>query len=127
MSELFSVRDRTVLVTGGTRGIGLMIATGFVEAGARVYVASRSSEACAETQAQLSKRGSCVAIAADCSSEAGCNELAREIGEREDGLHVLVNNAGANWGAPYAEYPASGWDKVLDLNVKGAVLPHPVL
>ncbi|MGH0035179.1 MAG: SDR family oxidoreductase [Myxococcota bacterium] len=119
MSSLFSIEGKVALVTGGTRGIGLMIARGFVSAGAKVYVASRKAEACEETAATLSELGECVGIPADLSSEAGCRALADEIQGRESALHILVNNAGANWGAPLADYPASGWDKVLDLNVKG--------
>ncbi len=119
MTDLFSIEGKTALVTGGTRGIGLMIARGFVEAGARVYVASRKADACQATQEELSKLGTCIGIPADLSSEAGCIALADEIRERESALHILVNNAGANWGARLAEYPASAMDKVLDLNVKG--------
>lgn len=119
MTSLFSIEGKTALVTGGTRGIGLMIARGYVEAGARVYVASRSEEACAETEKELSKLGTCVAIPANLSTQEGCVALADEIKGRETKLDILVNNAGANWGAPYDEFPASAWDRVLDLNVKG--------
>ncbi|MBW2292288.1 MAG: SDR family oxidoreductase [Deltaproteobacteria bacterium] len=119
MNDLFSIEGKIALVTGGTRGIGLMIARGYIEAGVRVYVASRSEEACAETEKELSKLGTCVAIPANLSTQEGCRKLADEIIERENKLDILVNNAGANWGAPYSEFPASGWDRVLDLNVKG--------
>jgi NAD(P)-dependent dehydrogenase (short-subunit alcohol dehydrogenase family) len=119
LKDLFSIEGKVALVTGGTRGIGLMIARGFALAGAKVYVASRKAEACEQTARELSEIGSCVGLAADLSTEAGCNALAGEIQGREGALHILVNNAGANWGAPLAEYPASGWDKVLDLNLKG--------
>ena len=118
MKELFSVAGKVVLVTGGSRGIGRMIAEGFVANGARVYVSARSAAACEETAAQLSKQGECTALPADLSSEAGCRRLADEVASREPRLDVLVNNAGANWGAPLAEYPDSAWDKVLALNVK---------
>jgi len=118
VKDLFSVEGKTVLVTGGSRGIGLMIARGFAEHGAKVYVASRSEAACAETAAELSKYGACVAVPADLSTEAGCNALAAAIAAEEPKLDVLVNNAGANWGAPIEEYPDSAWDKVLALNVK---------
>jgi NAD(P)-dependent dehydrogenase (short-subunit alcohol dehydrogenase family) len=118
MSELFSVRGKVALVTGGSRGIGLMIARGFVEAGARVYVASRKAEECERVAAELSAAGSCQALPADLGSEAGCRGLAEALAAREPALHVLVNNAGANWGAPLAEYPDAAWDKVLALNVK---------
>ncbi len=118
MKDLFSIEGKVALVTGGSRGIGLMIARGFVEAGARVYVSSRKAEVCEKVAGELSKRGTCVAIPADLGSEAEANRLAQEIAERESGLHILVNNAGANWGAPLAEYPDDAWDKVLSLNVK---------
>lgn len=119
MKDLFSVAGKVVLVTGGTRGIGLMIARGFVENGAKVYVSSRRKETCDEAAAELSKLGTCISLPADVSTEAEANRLAAEIGSREPALHVLVNNAGANWGAPLAEYPDAAWDKVLALNVKG--------
>lgn len=119
MKDLFSVAGKVALITGGSRGIGAMIARGLLEHGARVYVSSRKAEACEATAAELSRYGTCVALPADCSTQAGCEALARALGEREERLHVLVNNAGANWGAPLAEYPDSAWDKVLALNVKG--------
>ncbi len=119
MKDLFSIEGKTALVTGGTRGIGLMIARGYINAGARVYVASRSEQACAETEKELSKLGTCTAIPANLSTQEGCQGLADEIIGRESKLDILVNNAGANWGAPYDEFPASAWDRVLDLNVKG--------
>jgi len=118
VKDLFSVQGKTALVTGGSRGIGLMIARGFVEAGAKVYISARRQADCEKAAAELSQHGTCVAIPADLSTEAECNRLAREIAARESKLHILVNNAGANWGAPLAEYPDSAWDKVLALNVK---------
>jgi NAD(P)-dependent dehydrogenase (short-subunit alcohol dehydrogenase family) len=118
MSDLFSIEGKVALVTGGSRGIGLMIARGYAEAGARVYVSSRKAEACEEAAHELSKVGTAVALPADVSSEAGARRLAEEIASRESILHVLVNNAGANWGAPLAEFPDSAWDKVLALNLK---------
>ena len=118
MSDLFSLSGKVALVTGGSRGIGLMIARGFVEAGARVYISSRKADVCDEVAAELSKSGECVSLPADLATEDACITLASELGERESSLHVLVNNAGANWGAPIADYPADAWDKVLDLNVK---------
>jgi NAD(P)-dependent dehydrogenase (short-subunit alcohol dehydrogenase family) len=119
LSELFSIAGKTALVTGGSRGIGLMIAKGFVEAGARVYISSRKQQVCDEVAAELSKLGSCVSLPADLSSEAECLRLAGEIGERESQLNILVNNAGANWGEAYDSFPEKAWDRVLDLNVKG--------
>ncbi len=118
MTNLFSVEGKTVLVTGGSRGIGRMIADGFVQAGARVYISSRKREVCDATAAELSKAGTCISLPADLSTPHACEGLAGELARREEGLHVLVNNAGANWGAPLAEFPESGWDKVMDLNLK---------
>jgi NAD(P)-dependent dehydrogenase (short-subunit alcohol dehydrogenase family) len=119
VKDLFSIEGKTALVTGGTSGIGAMIARGYVEAGARVYVASRKAEACEATAKELSKHGTCIGIPADLGSEGGCRALASEIADREPALHILVNNAGANWGAPFAEFPDSAFDKVFALNVKG--------
>jgi NAD(P)-dependent dehydrogenase (short-subunit alcohol dehydrogenase family) len=119
VKDLFSVAGKVALVTGGTRGIGLMIARGYAEAGAKVYVASRKQDACDATAAELSKVGTCIGIAADLGSEAGCRALAAAVSDAEPRLHVLVNNAGANWGAPLEEHPDAALDKVWSLNVKG--------
>jgi NAD(P)-dependent dehydrogenase (short-subunit alcohol dehydrogenase family) len=116
--DLFSIKGKVAVVTGGSRGIGLMIARGFVEAGARVYISSRKKDVCDGVAADLSKLGDCISVPADLSTEAGAKELASSVAARESELHILVNNAGANWGAPLAEYPDSAWDKVLALNVK---------
>ena len=119
MNDLFSVSGKTALVTGGSRGIGLMIARGMVEAGAKVYISSRKAAVCDEAAAELSKSGECYSLPADLGTEAGCRALTDAFAAREDRLHVLVNNAGANWGAPLAEFPDSAFDKVLALNLKG--------
>jgi NAD(P)-dependent dehydrogenase (short-subunit alcohol dehydrogenase family) len=119
LQELFSIRGKTAVVTGGTRGIGLMIAEAYVRAGAKVYVSSRKADVVAETEAALSKLGECVGIPADLSTEDECRRLANEVGAREDEVHILVNNAGATWGAPLDEYDEAAWSRVLDLNVKG--------
>jgi NAD(P)-dependent dehydrogenase (short-subunit alcohol dehydrogenase family) len=116
--NLFDLSGKTAVVTGGTRGIGLMIARGLLEAGARVYVSSRKPDACATAELELSRYGTVAAIPADLSAEAECVRLAGEISERERTLNVLVNNAGATWGAPIEEFPAAAWDKVVDLNLK---------
>jgi NAD(P)-dependent dehydrogenase (short-subunit alcohol dehydrogenase family) len=118
MGDLFSVEGKTAVVTGGSRGIGLMIARGFVEGGARVYISSRKAEVCERVAAELSEVGECVALPADLATEAACRELAGRVGEREGAVHVLVNNAGATWGAILEDYPAAAWDKLLDLNLK---------
>lgn len=119
MTDLFSIAGKTALVTGGSRGIGRMIAAGFVEAGARVYISARHAEVCDAVAAELSDAGECVSVPADLSTEAGCRALAEELTRREDRLHVLVNNAGNTWGAPLAEFDDAAWDRVLSLNVKG--------
>ncbi len=122
MNDLFSIAGKVALVTGGSRGIGLMIARGFVEAGAKVYISSRKRDVCGAVAAELSKVGTCIALPADVSNEAAIKALAEELTRCEPMLHVLVNNAGANWGAPYEAYPDSAWDKVLALNVKAPFL-----
>jgi NAD(P)-dependent dehydrogenase (short-subunit alcohol dehydrogenase family) len=118
VKNLFSVAGKVALVTGGSRGIGLMIARGYVENGATVYISSRKREVCDAVAAELSKVGTCHSLPADLGSEAECNRLAAELAKREPKLHILVNNAGANWGAPLAEYPDDAWNKVLALNLK---------
>ena len=118
MRNLFDVAGKVALVTGGSRGIGAMIARGFVENGARVYISSRKQEVCDRVAQELGRVGTCVSLPADLSTETECRRLAAELAARESALHILVNNAGANWGAPLQEYPDSAWDKVLALNVK---------
>jgi NAD(P)-dependent dehydrogenase (short-subunit alcohol dehydrogenase family) len=115
---LFAVSGKVALVTGGSRGIGLMIAEGLVSAGAKVYISSRKADVCDAAAEQLRALGSCVSIPADLSTKAGCDGLAAAIAEREEKVHILVNNAGATWGAPLLEYPDDAWDKVLATNVK---------
>ena len=118
MKNLFSVEGKVALVTGGSRGIGLMIARGLVENGARTYISSRKKDVCDEVAAELSRGGTCISLPADLAAANGPAELARQLAEREPALNILVNNAGANWGAPMAEYPDDAWDKVLGLNVR---------
>lgn len=114
--NLFSLKGRTALVTGGSRGIGKMIAAGFIEAGAKVYVSSRKAEACDQTAAELGPN--CIALPQDISTVEGVRALAGAYQAREPKLDILINNAGAAWGAPFDEFPESGWDKVMDLNLK---------
>ena len=116
--SLFSIRDKIALVTGGSRGIGLMIARGYVEAGATVYISSRTAEVCDAVAEELSAIGSCVSLPTDLSTMEGVDHLVREISEREEKLHVLVNNAGAAWGEAIETFPEKGFDKITDLNLK---------
>jgi NAD(P)-dependent dehydrogenase (short-subunit alcohol dehydrogenase family) len=116
---LFDLTGKTALVTGGSRGIGMMIARGFLDAGAKVCISSRNAQGCEEAVAELSKHGEVFAIPANLSTREECERLIAEFSQRESQLHILVNNAGATWGAPLEEFPDQGWDKVLDINVKG--------
>jgi NAD(P)-dependent dehydrogenase (short-subunit alcohol dehydrogenase family) len=118
---LFSLEGRTALVTGGSRGIGEMIAAGFLAHGAKVYVSARKADQCDATAARLSATYGrpCVSIPGDLSNLDGIAKVVAALGERESSLDILVNNAGASWGAPLEDFPEKGWDKVMDTNVKG--------
>jgi 2-deoxy-D-gluconate 3-dehydrogenase len=119
--DLFSLKGRVALVTGGSRGIGKMIATGFLAQGAaKVYITARKAGPCEATAKELTAEfgGECIALPIDISTVAGCEQLASEIIKREPKLDILVNNAGAAWGAEFDEFPEAGWDKVMNLNVK---------
>lgn len=118
MDELFSLKGRTALITGGSRGIGRMIAAGFLAQGARVYISARKAAACDQTALELSAKGHCVSLPADVSTAEGVKALVSAYSQHEESLDILVNNAGAAWGAPFDEFPESGWDKVVDLNLK---------
>ena len=115
-NTLFRLDGRIALVTGGSRGIGKMIATGFIAQGAIVYISSRKADACFETAAELGEK--CIALPQDVSTVAGCKALAAQLAEHTDRLDILVNNAGAAWGEPFEVFPEKGWDKVMGLNVK---------
>lgn len=121
MPNWFSIQDKIALVTGGSRGIGEMIAAGFLQYGAKVYISSRKADVCDATAARLQDKfgGTCTSIPADLSELVGIESLIAELSERESQLDILVNNAGATWGAPIDEFPELGWDKVMDTNVKG--------
>jgi 2-deoxy-D-gluconate 3-dehydrogenase len=118
MKNLFSLEGRTALVTGGSRGIGKMIARGFLEFGAKVYISARKADVCDATAKELSALGTCISLPQDISTVAGCRALADELAKREPHLDILVNNAGAAWAAEFDEFPEHGWDKVMNLNVK---------
>jgi 2-deoxy-D-gluconate 3-dehydrogenase len=118
MKDLFSLRGRVALITGGSRGIGKMIAEGFIAQGAKVYISARKAAQCDEAAKELSAHGTCISIPADISTLDGARALAKEIMAREPKLDILVNNAGAAWLAKFDEFPEKGWDKVLDLNTK---------
>ncbi len=118
MKDLFSLKGRVALVTGGSRGIGRMIARGFLEQGAKVYITARKAEACQATARELSAFGTCIALPMDVSSVEAAQALAAEIGRGEKALDILVNNAGAAWGEAFETFPEKGWDKVADLNMK---------
>jgi NAD(P)-dependent dehydrogenase (short-subunit alcohol dehydrogenase family) len=118
LNSLFSVSGKTAVVTGGSRGIGLMIAEGLVRAGASVVVSSRKADVCDEVARQLSEHGECASIPADLSTAVGVDGLAAAVGERHEAVHILVNNAGATWGAPVDDFPDEAWDKVHATNVK---------
>jgi len=118
--DLFSIKGKTALVTGGSRGIGEMIASGFLSQGAKVYISSRKADVCAATAKRLADayHGECIALPADLSQMSGVDSLAQRLSARESRLDILVNNAGAAWGAPLEQFPEAGWDKVMDTNVK---------
>jgi len=118
VDSLFSVSGKVAVVTGGSRGIGLMIAEGLVRSGVTVYISSRKADVCEDVARRLSEYGTCIAIPADLADEEGVDALAAALGERESEIDILVNNAGATWGAPLLEYPDEAWDKVLATNVK---------
>src|SRR5882757_10210800 len=118
--DLFSLKGRVALITGGSRGIGKMIAEGFIAQGAKVYISSRKAEVCQQAAEELSRGGGvCVALPVDVSTVEGARSLAATYAAHESSLDILVNNAGAAWLAPFDDFPEKGWDKVMDLNVKG--------
>ena len=118
IDQLFSVRGKVAVVTGGSRGIGEMIARGYIENGAKVYITARKAEACNALAQELSKHGECISIPADLSKMSEIERFAGEIEKREKKIDILVNNAGATWGETFDKFPEEGWDKVIDLNLK---------
>ena len=118
MKDLFSLKDKVAVVTGGSRGIGAMMARGLVEQGVRTYITARDGEALARTAEALSASGECIALPGNLADGEGRAAFVEELTAREASLDILINNAGATWGAPLDEFPQKGWDKVMDLNVK---------
>ena len=118
MKDLFSVAGKVAVVTGGSRGIGAMIARGFLENGAKVYISARKLDELNASAEALSEYGECITIQADLGSQAGTEAFAKELQQRESKVDILVNNAGASWGAPLDEFPEGGWDKIMQVNVK---------
>jgi NAD(P)-dependent dehydrogenase (short-subunit alcohol dehydrogenase family) len=116
--DLFSVTGKVAVVTGGSRGIGAMIAAGLVRAGCRVYITARKKDACDAKAAELSAFGECISLPLDLAAPGGVDDFSRVISEREERLHILVNNAGATWGAPLVEYPLEAFDKLWNINVR---------
>ena len=118
MKHLFDIEGKVAIITGGSRGIGEMIAQGYVENGAKVYITARKAEACDATAARLSEMGTCISVPQDLSTVEGVTAFAAEMAKREEKIDILVNNAGAAWGEPLEEYSEKGWDKVFDINIK---------
>ena len=118
MENLFDLKGKTALITGGSRGIGAMIAEGFVRNGVKTYITSRKAEACDIKANELSEFGECISVPADINDMSQMNKLVSQIKDKEEKLNILVNNAGAAWGASFDDFPEIGWDKVMDTNVK---------
>jgi NAD(P)-dependent dehydrogenase (short-subunit alcohol dehydrogenase family) len=119
LTSLFSLEKKTALVTGGAQGMGRMIASGLISAGAKVYITSRKADICAATARELSELGTCVGIAADLNTPEAVVALADEIKQREPQLHIMINNAGRTWGAPLESFPDKAWPSVMAVNVQG--------
>jgi len=122
ISDLFNIAGKTAVVTGGSRGIGRMIAEAFVSNGVKTYITARKAEACVKAAEEMAALGECIALPADLSSSEGRAAFVEDIKSRENKLDILVNNAGAAWGAPFEEYPESGYDKVMDINVRAVFM-----
>ena len=118
MTDLFDLKGKVAVITGGSRGIGKMIAAEFVRRGVRTYITARKAEPCRETAEELSRLGECIALPHDLATLDGINAFVSEFTEREQHLDILINNAGAAWGAKFDDFPEGGWDKVMDINVK---------
>ena len=126
IEDIFSVKDKVALVTGGSRGVGEMIASAYLANGAKVYITARKAEACNDKANELSERynAECISIPNNASTLDGIEELYNEVSQKESKIDILVNNAGAAWGEPIEEFSELGWDKVMDLNVKSMFFCH---
>ena len=118
MNKLFDITGKVALVTGGSRGIGEMIAEGFVKNGVKTFITSRKAEQCDNTANRLSKFGECISIPADLTNNEEIKKVKSKVESESNTLNILVNNAGAVWAADFDDFPESGWDKVMDTNVK---------
>ena len=118
LNNLFDVAGKVAVVTGGSSGIGAMMAQGLLENGAKVYITARKADRLHAAAEELSKFGECIAIPGDMSSVEGIEAFVAEVISREGKIDIMINNAGANWGAPIEDFPESGWDKVMDINIK---------
>ena len=118
IENLFDIKGKIALVTGGAKGIGAMMTRALVESGVKVYISSRSAEACNDFAKEMSQIGECIALPTNLLELENIEALAKQLGERESQLDILINNSGSTWGAPIEDFPEKGWDKVMDLNVK---------
>jgi len=125
MTDLFSIEGKSALITGGSRGIGLMMAKGYVHAGAKVYISSRKADICREVAEELSKEGTCIALPADLTKDEDLKTLGNQLKERQEKLDVLINNAGKGWQASFETFPEIGWDSVFNINIKSIFLASP--
>jgi NAD(P)-dependent dehydrogenase (short-subunit alcohol dehydrogenase family) len=117
IENLFSLKGKVALVTGGSRGIGRMISQGLLQAGAKVYITARKADACQQAAAELCHYGECIAIAADVADSDSRHQLCEQLKARESVLNILINNAGSTWGAAFEDYPESAFDKLMAVNV----------
>ena len=121
IEDLFSVQGKIAVVTGGHRGIGEMIASTYLANGVKVYISSNKAEECDHKAKELSEKfdTACISIPADLATIEGIKSLVDQLSAKEEKIDILVNNAGATWGEPIDDYPEAGWDKVMDINIKG--------
>ena len=120
MTDLFDLGGRVAVITGGSRGIGRMIAEEFVRRGVRTYITARKADACNEAATEMSAFGECIAIPHDLSTVDGIKSFVSDVSGREERVDILINNAGAAWGAEFDDFPEDGWDKVMNINLKSA-------